>query len=82
VIKPIERELSELKSQQSVDAARLKEIAARPQVAYMGVWKADAVYNEGALVTRGGSLWCATQQTDMQPGADPSWRLIVKSGQA
>jgi hypothetical protein len=79
---PLKRELGELRCQRDLDAARVRELQARPSIAYCGVWKEGATYNEGSLVTRAGSLWCAVQQTAMKPGSDPSWRLIVKAGQA
>ncbi|MBP1779787.1 MAG: hypothetical protein H6Q86_5798 [candidate division NC10 bacterium] len=37
---------------------------------------------DGSLVTRQGSLWCATSDTDAVPGDGPGWQLCVKRGTA
>jgi hypothetical protein len=45
-----------------------------------GVWHQD-FYRKNNMVTFGGSLWIAQQDTDSKPGEDASWRLAVKRGQ-
>jgi hypothetical protein len=62
---------------------RIKTIEAKPDVSYEGVHVDGRSYKAGSLVTRAGSLWCATATTDGVPGVGgSSWRLIVKQGKA
>lgn len=61
----------------------VKTIASRPEVAYCGVHVDGQQYSAGSLVTRQGSLWCATASTTATPGTAASgWQLIVKQGRA
>jgi hypothetical protein len=63
--------------------ARLAALEARPTVKYFGIHQPELVYEEGSLVTKGGSLWIATRSTAARPGGDDSgWRLVVKEGRA
>jgi hypothetical protein len=62
---------------------RLGELEARPStgVKYCGTYQAGHRYAAGALVTRSGSLWCATTDTDDVPGEGRTdWLLCVKRG--
>ena len=64
--------------------ARVAAVEARPfsGVKYCGTFTPGR-YVEGSLVTRGGSLWCATKDTDDVPGEGATaWVLIVKRGNA
>jgi hypothetical protein len=54
-----------------------------PAVTYGGTYKAGEGYASGQLVTKGGALWLAIENTSRVPGTEDSgWRLIVKSGGA
>ena len=62
--------------------ARLDEIEARPVVKYCGTFTPGR-YIENSLVTRAGSLWCATTDTDDVPGEGRTdWLRVVKRGTA
>jgi hypothetical protein len=62
---------------------RVQELESRPHLKHCGVWRNDATYAEGHLVTHNGGLWLATMATTDPPGTpDSQWRLIVKSGLA
>ncbi|HXG56999.1 MAG TPA: hypothetical protein VNJ03_16595 [Vicinamibacterales bacterium] len=61
---------------------RVAELEARPLPTYRGVHQDGANYTANTMVTRGGSLWFATEDTTSTPGTDGSWRLIVKRGAA
>jgi hypothetical protein len=57
---------------------RLVELEGTTAV-YRGVHVAGAAYPQGAMVTRGGSLWIAEAATSATPGEPASrWRLAVK----
>lgn len=57
--------------------------SAVPGVKYCGVYQDGQGYPEGSLVTRSGSLWCATTTTADTPGEGKSdWVLVVKRGGA
>jgi hypothetical protein len=59
---------------------RLAEVEAG-QAVYRGVWRDGATFPPGAMVTVGGSLWCAEAATSTRPGtAGSAWRLCVKAG--
>ena len=50
-----------------------------------GIYEQGKLYQQGSLVTKGGSLWLAlTTLTNVTPGASSpgQWRLIVKRGDA
>ena len=75
-IETLTKELEALRS-------RTSELESRPQLKHCGVWRNDATYVEGHLVTHNGGLWLATRATTDPPGTpDSHWRLIVKSGLA
>ena len=59
----------------------VKEFAVTvPFQLYRNVWKAGE-YKRGDTVTRDGSQWVATRDTDAQPGTvDSGWQLSVKRG--
>jgi hypothetical protein len=61
---------------------RVKTLELKPEIAYCGSFQDSTQYSPGSLVTRSGSLWLATARTAGAPGADPHWKLIVKSGRA
>ena len=60
---------------------RIKALEARPQAVYKGVWT-EGAYSHGDMVTQGGGLWHAQRSTEARPGADDSWKLAVKKGEA
>lgn len=51
-------------------------------VIYRRIWKPEATYQAGDLVTWAGSVWhCSVDQTSEQPGGGrPDWVLMVKRG--
>ena len=62
---------------------RLAALEAKPSVKYLGVYEAGRSYVEGSLVSRSGSLWCATKNTSDVPGEGRTdWMLCVKRGGA
>jgi hypothetical protein len=62
---------------------RVAELESKKLPTYAGAHKEGTAYAAGSLVTRSGSLWLATAQTDETPGQGAtSWRLIVKRGEA
>ena len=74
-VKPVEERLVALE-------ADVEALKARPELKHCGVFRDQSAYEPGSLVTRSGGLWLATARTAGAPGADPSWRLVVKSGHA
>jgi hypothetical protein len=49
---------------------------------YRGVFRRGAKYEQGDVVTSGGSAWHAQKQTDAEPGTAPDdWKLCVRKGQ-
>ena len=54
---------------------RLDALEARPQLQYLGPWKAKCMYAEGSAVTSDGSIFIAMQSTDTKPGSDSTWQL-------
>jgi hypothetical protein len=60
--------------------ARIKELEARPEMKYLGTWRADRGYSSGSCVTDAGSLWHADKLTAQRPGASPDWTLVAKRG--
>ena len=62
---------------------RVTALEAQKLPTYAGAHKEGTAYASGSLVTRSGSLWLATAQTDETPGQGAtSWRLVVKRGDA
>ncbi len=52
-----------------------------PYPKYCDVWSERfGTYEEGFLVTFGGSVWIAKRDTTSKPGTDDSWQLCVKKG--
>jgi integrin beta 3 len=52
-----------------------------PAIIHRGIYKKDAKYEDGDLVTWGGSMWLAKSETEgKQPGTHASWQLVVKHG--
>lgn len=48
---------------------------------YRGIYTAKGAYQDGDLVTYGGSVWLAQKQTSEPPkGPGDAWRLVVKGG--
>jgi hypothetical protein len=62
--------------------ARIKELEARGELKYCGVWREGDEYARGNFVTTSGSLWHAEANTTSRPGTDSTWRLAVKQGMA
>ena len=60
---------------------RLARIEDRPQLRYLGVWKAGTAYAESSCVTFDGSIWIAREATILKPGdGNSAWQLAVKRG--
>lgn len=52
-----------------------------PYPKYCDVWSERfGTYEEGFMVTFGGSVWTAKRDTTSKPGTDDSWQLCVKKG--
>lgn len=50
---------------------------------YRNVWRHDAEYERGDVVTLDGSAWhCEVEKTGERPGASSHWKLCVKRGTA
>ena len=61
--------------------SEIKALKARPLPKWAGVHVDGKRYEEAQLVTRAGSLWIATAETDATPGSgNTACRLIVKAG--
>ena len=48
---------------------------------YAGTWRVGH-FARDAIVTHGGGLWAALEDTDSRPGESSAWKLIVKGGRA
>jgi hypothetical protein len=62
---------------------RIEALEQRPALKDAGVWRADGVYDIGAVVTDHGSAWvCKLHHCQSRPGGDGGvgWRLLVKRG--
>jgi hypothetical protein len=59
---------------------RVSALERRAVPKYLGVWRANSSYSEGALVTENGSLWHCNKETDSKPGTNADWTLCVKRG--
>jgi hypothetical protein len=61
---------------------RLAELEQRKlELPYFGVYEPGRSYRRGSFVTRRGSMWCATCDTDREPGIDnDDWLQAVKRG--
>ena len=46
---------------------------------YQGVFKSERTYSKGDMVTYGGSMWEALEDTSKSPPGN-GWRLVVKGG--
>jgi hypothetical protein len=53
-----------------------------PSPHYQGVFQEEKTYSRGSMVTKGGGLWLALEDTTRVPGRSADWRLVVKSGEA
>jgi integrin beta 3 len=49
-------------------------------VLYRGIFKEGSEYEQGDMVTWGGSTWVAQSDTKAKPGDGEEWRLAVKKG--
>lgn len=57
------------------------EVAAFHRTMHKGVWSESARYQQGQMVTRGGSMWsCQKDGATGRPGDSADWLLIVKAG--
>jgi hypothetical protein len=57
------------------------EVAAFHRTMHRGVWSETARYQQGQMVTRGGSMWsCQKDGASGKPGESADWLLIVKAG--
>ncbi len=59
---------------------RVRELEERPEVRYCGVWNPRALYKEGAMTTRAGSIWYCNRSTRNEPGKSADWTPAVKRG--
>jgi len=50
-----------------------------PAMIYREIWR-EGEYNEGDVVTWGGSAWHCQQKTTDKPGISSAWKLMVKHG--
>ena len=69
----------------AVNGERTKDVgrAIFPVPIYRGVWRTDAPYTAGDVVTFGGSGWIAKKETSTQPESAAGaafWQLFVKRG--
>ena len=62
--------------------SRVAALEERPIPTYRGVHQEAKTYASNSLVTRSGGLWISMMSTTSTPGADSSWKLIVKKGGA
>jgi hypothetical protein len=80
----LELELAELRARNRELEARIVALEARPGLKYMGVWRADAKYSPGDVVTKHGSMWVSKANENRgTPDADggDGWQLAVRHGQ-
>ena len=60
---------------------QVRELQARPQLKYSGVWDPNHEYVENSLITCGGSLWLSTiKSKGLRPGDGSGWKLVCKRG--
>ncbi|MBA3885699.1 MAG: carbohydrate-binding family V/XII protein [Acidobacteria bacterium] len=62
--------------------ARIVALEAVPVPLYRGTHQEGKGYPPNSLITRSGSLWISIMSTTSVPGTDPTWKLIVKRGDA
>lgn len=61
--------------------ARVERAFKVPAMLYRGVYVPGKAYERGDVVTWGGSLWHANDETSSRPGdGSPAWTLAVKRG--
>lgn len=61
--------------------ARLDALEAKPSMQHRGVWRADTQYQQGDVVSHGGSGWISKALNKAQkPGETRLWTLFVKKG--
>lgn len=60
--------------------ARIKELEARTEMKYVGVFEDGQDYKPGHMATHGGSLWHCNSPTRERPGTTKAWTLAVKRG--
>jgi hypothetical protein len=82
ICKDIDKKIGEIRKEfEALIAERDQKLAdlERHRLKWMGVFEHGAVYSEGAMVTKGGSLWYCTKETRQAPGVDNTdWCLAVK----
>lgn len=65
----------------SLSSGKAKEqLFKLPVLIYRGVWR-EGEYEQGDVVTWGGSAWHCQEPTTEKPGASSAWKLMVKEGQ-
>lgn len=85
-IETLEKATEVLRSALAAATARLEEIGSRPAgLNYTGVWSATTRYSKGDVVTWGGSMWVALQESSAvkpneQHAENRCWQLAVKRG--
>lgn len=47
---------------------------------YQGSYLAGKTYERGAIVTKNGALWLAMIDSNLQPGENAAWKMIVSRG--
>jgi hypothetical protein len=60
---------------------RIADLEARPSMQHRGVWRGDVQYQQGDVVSHGGSGWVAKAVNKAaKPGETRLWQLFVKKG--
>ncbi len=60
---------------------RVRELEAKPELKFAGVWRAGKQYVAGDVVSDRGSAWVAkTANEGQRPGDTRLWTLVVKRG--
>ena len=82
-ISPMQQRLGDLEQQlatlkREVETTLTTLAALSEKAIDQGVWRADALYRSGDLVSDRGSAWIARQTTSQRPGESSHWRLAAK----
>lgn len=58
--------------------ARIVQLERQKAIMYRGIWT-QGEYKQGDIVTDRGTIWHCECDTESRPGADGSWRMMVKN---
>jgi hypothetical protein len=72
----VETLVGEIRGLKNELAALRRDVDAKT---YKGVWQ-EGGYEKGNLITHGGCMWVALEDTDDKPGTSGAWQLAVKRG--